>query len=248
MPADPVEMESLIDRIRNGRGILDLLRSGVIGEGMDILKLIPEGKYGEAVVDVGDILALEGLPAEAGAVRALGVALIPKPYRWDLIAAAECDLQKMVLLRLLTPMTVLDPSGNEPIRMMARKAAKEMTREEAQKWLGENVANIREGRKRPGLRWALRKAPEVLDALDGKPQTVGMTPERATQIINILEWAVTIATIAGMFYPPALAIATVLRLIVANLKTKYPEISAGPTFDPADGELGLQLGDFTVLA
>jgi hypothetical protein len=238
VPDPNAPVEGILDRFRNGRELLKILNSGLVSEVLDIISLVPAGKYGEALVDVGDILVIEGLIREGEAVRDLGNVLIPRPINRDNLIDSSADLLKILLNRFLPTIPV----------MTARKSIKDMTRVEAQKWLSDNVANLRDGRDRPSIRRALRNAPEVLDALDGKPQTVSMTPERAEQVIKILDWAIFISTVAGMFFPGALAVSTALRAIQVMLKSKFPEVNALEDFTPDGTERGLDLSDFGILA
>lgn len=241
-PGQPEPMEGILDRFKNGRELLKLLNSGLVSEVLEIATLVPDGRYGEALVDVGDILDLRGLKEEAIAVRNLGTAATPKPYNWKAIAAAGTDLQKALILKYM---------GDGIPLMHKRIAVKDMTREEAQKWLSDNVANIREGRNAPLVRRYLgRNAPEVLDALDGKVPTMGITAEQADKWIKILGWAIFLASASSIFTGAAgLAVATALRAIQVRLKTMFPEVSAVLEGFEADGvDRGLDLSDFSVMA
>lgn len=244
-PDQQVEMEGLLDRLKNGAGLLRLLNSGLVTEALDIVRLVPDGKYGEAIVDIGDILVIEGMLVEGEAVRALGTAMIPRPFNWLQIIPPACKLEEILLLKLADHF--LHPT------MGARVDLKDASRVVMQKWVQDNTAPLREAFKRPGIRKILERwAPEVLQAAEGNPQEMNLTPEQADKIIKLIGYAIIGCMLLGAIYPPAapacVLITTILRAVQVSLKSRFPEISALPDFTPDSTERGLDYIDLTVLA
>jgi hypothetical protein len=244
-PDQQVEMEGLLDRLKNGAGLLRLLNSGLVTEALDIVRLVPDGKYGEAIVDIGDILVIEGMLIEGEAVRALGMAMIPRPFNWTAIIPPACKFEELVLLRMVDKF--MHPT------MGARVDLKDASRVVMQKWVQDNTAGIRDAKNRPGIRRILERwAPDVLKAMNGDAQEMNLTPEQADKIIKLIGYAIIFCTVLGAAYPPAapacVLITTILRAVQVSLKSRFPEISALPDFTPDGTERGLEFTDLTVLA
>lgn len=243
----PPTTEGIIDRISNGREILKFLRSGIVSEVLDIIELVPNGMYGPAVVDAGDILVIEGFITEGEAVRNLGVAMTPRPFNWETIIPPACKVEEILLLNAVRKWGTM--RGPE---MSARVDVFTATRLQMQGWVRDNKAPLREAFDRPGIRRIIeRQCPEVLRAVNGDPETMSLTPEQAEKRINAIGWAITALSIVSV-YPPAapfcaLAI-TILKAYQTWLKGQFPEIKALPEFIPDSVERGLDLSDLTVLA
>ncbi len=246
-PAEPIPMEGILDRLKNGREILRFLSSGLVSEALDIIALVPDGKYGEAIVDIADILTIVEMPEESAAVRALGVAMTPRPFDWEAIIPPMCKLEELLLLRMVRNW------GKTPPVMMGRADVKDAPRDAMQRWTADNAAQLREARQWRAIRHVLEKrCPEVLRALDGQPPEMSLTPEQAEKLIKAIGIAIIGVTAFGAFWPPAapacVLINVVLRAIQIGLKSKFPEINALPDFTPDGVERGLELIDLSVLA
>lgn len=235
----------ILDRLKNGREVLKFLQSGIVSEVLDIVSLVPDGRYGEAVVDAGDILVIEGFNEEGEAVRKLGTAMTPRPFNWEQIIPPACKVEELLLLR-----AVRNWGTMRAPEMGARIDVFTATRTQMQGWVSDNKAPLREAFERPGIkRICGRQCPEVLDAVNGNPEAMSLTPEQAEKRIKAIGWAITALSIASI-YPPAapfcaLAI-TLLKAYQTWLKGQFPEINALPEFMPDGVERGLSLVDINL--
>jgi len=118
------------------------------------------------------------------------------------------------------------PSPSPVITTMARKNIKDMTAADCERWLADNKANVRSGADSWACRKALRRLPDVQNALEGKMttaqlETMALDPDK---VVTWLNRAIMVLPVASMFYPPLGAVVVVLKLILARFESSNPDV------------------------
>ncbi len=106
-----------------------------------------------------------------------------------------------------------------------RKAIKDMTTAECQKWFDDHKGSIREEAKSwMGHRVLSRRCPEILATLDGTATVAAVTALTPEQIIKGLNTAILILTFASAVYPPLAILVTILKIVLAKYTSDHPDV------------------------
>jgi len=209
-------------------GLLDLLLRGKWREAYDLIDAFKTKDAKVIEKELGEALAAFGQPEYQTPLHNLAVELAKGTANWAAIGVAWSVIQGLIFAEFVTDASPALP--DDVIRMMAsadfktRKPINEMTAAECATWFADNKAAVRKAAGYAFTQWALRKLPEVRDALTGDANAVAkmkaLDPE---QVITWLNRAILILTLASAFYPPLLVIVTVLKLILARYESNHPD-------------------------
>lgn len=221
-----------MSQVQNFRDLLGLWRSGVIG---DVLSLIDAIKAGDAAgirLYSVKIATYFGFAADAKEIDDIVAELLEGDWGGVLVELAD-------ELKLIGERFRKTPPAPSIAVLAAPPHISTMTRAQSQQYLADNRASVREGAKRPLVKFLLRKAPEALERLEGKPSPAAIDPERLAKIIGVIKFAIPILTAASAMVPYLIPVVVVLKLIVAWYDANHPATGA-----VVNGDRGLSLDDF----
>lgn len=212
---------TLADEVRTEgiRDLFQLWRSGVIGDAMALFDAVKSKDWNKVREIARRLAGSLGFAGDAKEIDDIVTELMEADWGGVLVEVA--DELKLIGNRFRkTPLPV------PVITTMARKNIKDMTAADCETWLADNKANVRKGANSGVCRFALRRMPDVQDALEGKMttaqlETMALDPDK---VVTWLNRAIIILTAASIFYPPLGAVVVALKLILARFESNNPDV------------------------
>lgn len=212
---------TLADEVRTEgiRDLFQLWRSGVIGDAMALFDAVKSKDWNKVREIARRLAGSLGFAGDAKEIDDIVTELMEADWGGVLVEVA--DELKLIGNRFRkTPLPV------PVITTMARKNIKDMTAADCETWLADNKANVRKGANSGVCRFALRRMPDVQDALEGKMttaqlETMALDPDK---VVTWLNRAIIVLTAASIFYPPLGAVVVALKLILARFESNNPDV------------------------
>ena len=224
------------------QGLKDLLGfvwSGKLREARELLDAIATRDVKTILDELGDVAELFGFTGADLQLNQLADAIKLGSSNWAGIGSEATDVLKIVFEKFRT----LPQSPAFSIQA-APPHVSEMSRAQSRQWFADNRANIREGAKKRGARWALKGADELLDAFEGKGDAThikAIDPERLARIAEIARKAIpwlTALSMVPMLTPYLVPLLSAVKLFLVWYDSNHPA-----TGSVINGDRGLSLDD-----
>lgn len=214
--------------------------SGKLREARELLDAIAARDTKLILDELGDIAELFGFTGADLQLNQLADAIKLGSKNWAGIASEATDVLKIAFEKFRT----FPPAPSISV-MAAPPHIDTYTRAQSRQFYADNRANIREGAKLRGVKWALKGADELLEAM-AAPSPIAklkaIDPERLARLAEIARKSIpwlTAFSMVPMLTPYVLPVLSAVKLFLVWYDSNHPVTGA-----VVNGDRGLSLDDF----